>query len=183
MLFTIPPCPLAALHLDSETAFSLVLLASASNRAISSFVKFFSRNQQFTSFHNTVFQSILPSSLNMKLVSLLALTARYIGVTGRSIDTLTEEDYPVDATELPTACNDLENGYHWIRPMAHGDTFPNIYVKCVDGYTMLDPSLMDFYNHHHIKALFSTYNELTRFCDFAIFSVSTLCTIYILRSP
>ena len=108
----------------------------------------------------------------MKVVSILALAARYIGVTGRSLDTLKEEDYPVDTAELPTACNDLENGYHWIRPMAHGEMFPNIYVKCVDGYTLLDPSLMDFYNYHHIKKLFTSYNELRpflRFCDFLHF--------------
>jgi len=91
----------------------------------------------------------------------LALTLYH--THARSLDTLSADDYDTSVTELPTACNDLEDGYHWIRPIADGEEYPNIYVKCVDGYTMLDPSLMDFFNYHHIKALFTTYNDVTDF--------------------
>jgi len=97
----------------------------------------------------------------MLAVLVVALTLQY--ASARSLDSLLEEDYPVDTTELPSACNDLENGYHWIRPLSTDEVYPNIYVKCVDGYTMLDPSLMDFFNAHHIKSLFTTYNDVTDF--------------------
>jgi len=92
-----------------------------------------------------------------------ALLLGRVAVQARSLDTLSEKDYPVTVTSLPTACNELEDGYHWIRPMADSEEHPNIYVKCVEGYTMLDPSLMDFFNYHHIKSLFSTYNDVTDF--------------------
>jgi len=97
----------------------------------------------------------------MLAVLVVALTLQY--ASARSLDSLLEEDYPVDTTELPSACNDLENGYHWIRPLSTDEVYPNIYVKCVDGYTMLDPSLMDFFNAHHIKSLFTTYSDVTDF--------------------
>jgi len=97
----------------------------------------------------------------MLAVLVVALTLQY--ASARSLDSLLEEDYPVDTTELPSACNDLENGYHWIRPLSTDEAYPNIYVKCVDGYTMLDPSLMDFFNAHHIKSLFTTYSDVTDF--------------------
>ena len=81
-------------------------------------------------------------------------------VSSRSKDTLTAEQYPTEFTELPSACNDLDDGYHWIRPIADDDDkYPNIYVKCDNGYTILDPSLFHLRNHHHLKKLFTTYNE------------------------
>jgi len=100
---------------------------------------------------------------SMLATSLAAAAALFIGTNARSLDTLSEGDYPVSVTTLPTACNDLDDGYHWIRPMGDSEEHTNIYVKCVDGFTMLDPSLMDFYNYHHIKSLFTTYNDVTDF--------------------
>ena len=81
-------------------------------------------------------------------------------VYGRSKDTLTAEDYPVDIDTLPSACNDLEDGYHWIRPLVDSDDeYPNIYVYCHNGYVIINPSLFDFFNYHHVKSLFTTYSE------------------------
>ena len=88
----------------------------------------------------------------------LASLAYY--VYGRSSDTLKAEDYPSTTETLPTACNELEDGYHWIRPIADTeDEYPNIYVYCNEGYTILNPSLFDIYNYHHPKAYFTTYSE------------------------
>ena len=81
------------------------------------------------------------------MLSIFAVIVPHIWA--RSLDSLTATDYPMKVDKLPSACNNLENGYHWIRPMADDEAYPNIYVKCVDGYTMLDPSLMDFFNYHN----------------------------------
>jgi len=107
----------------------------------------------------------LSTTMKSMLATSLATAALLFGrgADARSLDTLSEKDYPVSVTTLPTACNDLEDGYHWIRPLADSEEHTNIYVKCVDGFTMLDPSLMDFFNYHHIKSLFTTYNDVTDF--------------------
>jgi len=98
-----------------------------------------------------------------KLVMVSIVTLSLVRCGAKSMDQLSTDDYPVDVAVLPTACNDLEDGYHWIRPMFSSDDFPNIYVKCVDGYTLLDPSLMALENHHHIKGIFSSYSDITDF--------------------
>mmetsp|Transcript_39963 Transcript_39963/g.63972 ORF Transcript_39963/g.63972 Transcript_39963/m.63972 type:complete len:993 (+) Transcript_39963:182-3160(+) len=94
----------------------------------------------------------------------LTLCSLAYTVFGRSQDTLSADDYAVDAALLPSACNDLEDGYHWIRPLVDAnDEYPNIYVLCNNGYTILDPSLFDFFNYHHVKALFTSYSDVTDF--------------------
>eukprot|EP01084_Bolivina_argentea_P098202 176497_1 len=96
----------------------------------------------------------------MLLLSILLLPICHL--LGRSHDSLSASDYPSSDDMLPTACNDLEDGYHWIRPLADSENkYPAIYVKCDAGYTLLDPSLFDFFNHHHIKALFTSYSDVT----------------------
>lgn len=73
--------------------------------------------------------------------------------------------YDIDAESLPTACNNLEDGYHWIRPIAgineNGIEYPNIYVFCNDGWTIIDPSLVDSTNKQHPKYYFTTYADTT----------------------
>ena len=104
----------------------------------------------------------------MKSIITLSCFILY-NVYGRSMDTLTAEDYPVDTDKLPSACNDLEDGYHWIRPLVDkNDEYPNIYVYCNNGYTILNPSLFDFFNYHHIKSLFTSYSEYVIFKPFII---------------
>jgi len=95
-----------------------------------------------------------------RLLLALLICGTFRHVASRSHDTLSAESYPISVTELPTACNDLEDGYHWIRPSAE---LPNVYVLCDAGYTMLDPSLFDIANYHHIKALFTSYSDITDF--------------------
>mmetsp|Transcript_26979 Transcript_26979/g.44251 ORF Transcript_26979/g.44251 Transcript_26979/m.44251 type:complete len:991 (-) Transcript_26979:547-3519(-) len=99
--------------------------------------------------------------LNYQSFTVLASIAST--VFGRSLDTLSVEDYPIETEELPTACNDLDDGYHWIRPLDTSDDYVNIYVYCNNGYTVLNPSLFDILNHHHPKALFTSYSDVTDF--------------------
>lgn len=97
----------------------------------------------------------------MKLLISILLGLIY-NVFSRSTDTLGPDDYPTEVEKLPSACNDLEDGFHWIRPLVDSnDEYPNIYVECNNGYTILNPSLFDFYNYHHIKSLFTSYSELS----------------------
>jgi len=103
----------------------------------------------------------------MSTLGLLSLAALSIHRSwGKSTNQLSADDYPVGITHLATACNDLDDGYHWIRPLvpeSDDETYPNIYVKCVDGYTLLDPSLMALENYHHIKSYFTSYSDITDF--------------------
>ena len=69
------------------------------------------------------------------------------------------------AKSLPSACNHLEDGYHWIRPIAGlsdaGTEYPNMYAYCNDGWTIIDPSLVDRTNIQHPKHYFTSYNDAT----------------------
>ena len=77
----------------------------------------------------------------------------------------THTHLPSLATSLESACNNLEDGYHWIRPIAgvndDGDEYPNLYVHCNDGWTVIDPSLVDRTNAQHPKHYFTSYNDAT----------------------
>lgn len=107
-------------------------------------------------------------SLSSLLFTAWMMTIRH--VQSRSTDTLSAEDYPIELEMLPSACNDLPDGFHWIRPLVDSDDqYPNIYVKCHNGYTMLNPSLFDFFSYHHIKALFTSYSEYVHILHSAIY--------------
>eukprot|EP00486_Rosalina_sp_Unknown_P004769 CAMPEP_0201570246 /NCGR_PEP_ID=MMETSP0190_2-20130828/12401_1 /ASSEMBLY_ACC=CAM_ASM_000263 /TAXON_ID=37353 /ORGANISM="Rosalina sp." /LENGTH=816 /DNA_ID=CAMNT_0047993567 /DNA_START=127 /DNA_END=2574 /DNA_ORIENTATION=- len=100
----------------------------------------------------------------MKSLLIILNLIFYNNVYGRSMDTLVADDYPVDTDTLPSGCEDLEDGFHWIRPLVDSnDEYPNIYVRCNNGYTILNPSLFDFFNYHHIKSLFTSYSDVTDF--------------------
>ena len=51
---------------------------------------------------------------NHQMTVINLATILIYNVYARSKDTLLAEDYPTDMEVLPSACNDLEDGYHWI---------------------------------------------------------------------
>ena len=116
------------------------------------------------------------------IMSLILATILIYNVYARSKDTLLAEDYPTDMEVLPSACNDLEDGYHWIRPLVDdNDEYPNIYALCDNGYTILDPSLFDFFNFHHVKSLFTTYSEFVISSSSSF--ISTLSLLHLFPNP
>jgi hypothetical protein len=81
-------------------------------------------------------------------VLLISSTITTINVNGQS------------TSQLYTACNNLDDGVQWIRPIAgnqeNGEEYPNIQVRCSEGWTILDYNLDSM-----ISQYFSSFSSWT----------------------
>lgn len=68
------------------------------------------------------------------------------------IDDQSNIEEAIQSDHLHSACNELENGVHWIRPfsglMDNGAEWPNVKVRCQDGWTILDYDLDSYISHY-----------------------------------
>jgi len=71
-------------------------------------------------------------------------------------------DLTPSSSQLYTACNNLDDGVQWIRPIGgnkeNGEEYPNIQVQCVDGWTILNYNLDSY-----ISQYFSSFTSWTEF--------------------